>query len=112
MTSAGPQASTSSDENHGKHRIINRERRHLEHAARQTQTLQEENPPSGNATTEQYRRQDMQANYKRDRNIFHGSSSKFCCPGHDGLRKDHKEAANRRFRQSGKTVSRQTELPE
>ena len=54
----------------------------------------------------------MQANYKRDRNIFHGSSSKFCCPGHDGLRKDHKEAANRRFRQSGKTVSRQTELPE
>ena len=54
----------------------------------------------------------MQAHYKRDKSIFQGSDSKFCCPGHDGLRKDHKEAANRRFRQSGKTVSRQAELQE
>ena len=52
----------------------------------------------------------MQAHYKRDNNIFQGSDSKFCCPGHDGLRKDHKKASNRRFRQNGKFISRQTDL--
>ena len=49
----------------------------------------------------------MQALYKRDKSIFHGSDSKFCCPGHDGLRKDHKKASNRRLRQTNKTISRQ-----
>ena len=49
----------------------------------------------------------MQAIYKRDRSIFQGSDTKFCCPSHDGLRKDHKKAANRRFRHTNKTISRQ-----
>ena len=49
----------------------------------------------------------MQALYKRDKGIANGSS-KFCCPSHDGLRKDHKKAANRRFRHSAKTMSPQS----
>ena len=51
----------------------------------------------------------MQAHYKRDKNIFQGSDSKFCCAGHDGLRKDHKKSSNRRFRQTGKVISQQTD---
>ena len=46
----------------------------------------------------------MQAIFKRDSNISHGST-KFCCPAHDGLRKTHKRAANRRFRHNGKAMS-------